>query len=169
MIRHEVLTTGNIHIPHATALLTCIFRWSYVQEHRVQLPDEYDQINKDLEPFWGVNPKDLQNIQRDWEGHADTYTIGKDDMEDTITLLNYTLPGNDRIRYDLAGGAFQVMELLEDVEKFIPPFRAVFSPHDNPNLLTDWELKQMALQAARRGECELHVVGLIVSWLIGII
>ncbi len=28
-------------------------RWSYVTEHNVQLPDEYDQIHNDLEPFWG--------------------------------------------------------------------------------------------------------------------
>ncbi|KAK2462820.1 hypothetical protein APHAL10511_005211 [Amanita phalloides] len=126
--------------------------WNYVQEHRVQLPDEYDQIHRDLEPFWGMDPRDLQHIQRDWEAHADSYTIGKDKIEDSIKLLNYTLPGNDKVRYDLAKGAFEIMELLEEVDRFLPPFRAVFSPHDNPNLFTDWELKQMALEAARNGK-----------------
>ncbi|KAF8629521.1 hypothetical protein AX17_005647 [Amanita inopinata Kibby_2008] len=125
--------------------------WAYVQKHDVQLPDEYDQIYNDLEPFWGMDPNDLQVIQRDWEGHADSYTIGKDNPEDSIKLVNYTLPGNEKVRFDLAGGAFQIMELLEEVEKSIPPFRAVFSPHDNPNLFTDYELKQMALEAARTG------------------
>ncbi|KAF8625394.1 hypothetical protein AX15_005400 [Amanita polypyramis BW_CC] len=100
-----------------------------------------------------MNPTDLQVIQRDWEAHADSYTIGKDTIDDSIKLVNYTLPNNDGVRLDLAGGAFQIMELLGEVQRFIPPFRAVFSPHDNPNLFTDWELKQMALEAARTGKC----------------
>jgi hypothetical protein len=40
-------------------------RWAYVQEDQVQLSDEYDQIYDDLEPYWGMNPTDLQLIQRD--------------------------------------------------------------------------------------------------------
>ncbi|KAF8184821.1 glycosyl transferase family 90-domain-containing protein [Pholiota molesta] len=42
-----------------------------------------------------------------------------------------------------------MIELLEDVDHLLPPFRAVFSPHDNPNLPTDYELKRQALRAAR--------------------
>ncbi|RDB30050.1 Beta-1,2-xylosyltransferase 1 [Hypsizygus marmoreus] len=124
--------------------------WAYVEENDVQLPDEYDQICKDLEPYWGMNPKDLQEIEREWEGHADSYTIGKN-AQGSIQLVNYTLPGNEDVRSDLAGGAFQIMELLEDVEEFIPPFRAVFSPHDNPNLHTDYELRTEALKHAAAG------------------
>lgn len=125
--------------------------WAYVQENQVQLPDEYDQIYDDLEPYWGMNPTDLQGIQRDWEAHADSYTVGKDAQDDSIVMLNYTLPGNAGVKHELAEGAFQIMELLEDVEKHIPPFRAVFSPHDNPNLPTDYELREMALDAAASG------------------
>ena len=28
-------------------------------EHKVQLPDEYDRIYHDIEPFWGVSPEEL--------------------------------------------------------------------------------------------------------------
>lgn len=130
-------------------------RWAYVRENQVQLPDEYDQIYDDLEPYWGMNPTDLQMIQRDWEAHADSYTVGKDAQADSIVMLNYTLPGNTGVKHELAQGAFQIMELLEDVEEHIPPFRAVFSPHDNPNLPTDFELREMALDAAASGRCAL--------------
>ncbi|PFH51587.1 glycosyltransferase family 90 protein [Amanita thiersii Skay4041] len=123
--------------------------WSYVQKHNVQLPDEYDQIYHDLEPYWGMDPRDLQTMQSDWEAHADSYTLGKDKTEESIKLVNFTLPGNENVRYNLAGGGLELIELLEDVEKYIPPFRAVFSPHDNPNLPTDYELKKMALEAAK--------------------
>lgn len=141
----------NIVLAMAASLLT-ENRWTYVEENNVQLPDEYDQIYRDLEPFWGMDPKDLQNIETEWEGEADTYTIGKV-ADGPIKLVNYTLPGQEEARFDLAGGAFQIMELLEDVEEFIPPFRAIFSPHDNPNLHTDFELKTEALKHAAAGTC----------------
>ncbi|KAF9004548.1 glycosyl transferase family 90-domain-containing protein [Cyathus striatus] len=124
--------------------------WAYVEQNNVQLPDEYDQIYHDLEPFWGIDPVELQQIQSDWEAHEDSFTIGKE-ADTLIGLLNYTSPENEQARFVLAKGAFEVMELLEDVEAYIPAFRAVFSPHDNPNLHADYELKERALKAAAEG------------------
>ncbi|KAG6825268.1 hypothetical protein H0H92_004252 [Tricholoma furcatifolium] len=124
-------------------------RWAYVQKHNVQLPDEYDLIYEDLEPFWGMDPRDLQRIQGEWEAHSDTYTIGKT-VDGPITIVNYSLPGHTNIR-SLMDGAYLIMDLLKDVEDSIPAFRAIFSPHDNPNLPTDWELKQQALDHAAAG------------------
>ncbi|KAG6883534.1 hypothetical protein C0993_005630 [Termitomyces sp. T159_Od127] len=123
--------------------------WAYVQKHNVQLPDEYDQIHADLEPFWGMHPRDLQRLEREWGKHADSYTIGKTAAEDRIAILDYVI--TSKSGHDLKGGAYEVMELLKDVEHAIPPFRAVFSPHDNPNLHTDWELKDQALKHAAAG------------------
>ncbi|KAJ7708327.1 glycosyl transferase family 90-domain-containing protein [Mycena rosella] len=125
--------------------------WAYATAHAVPLPDEYDQIDRDLAHFYGVAPADLCAIQRDWEAHADSYTIGKDAMHDGISMLNFTLPEDAEVRLELAAGAFQVIDLLKEVERDIPPFRAVFSPHDNPNLVTDYELKKQALDAAAAG------------------
>ncbi|KAF9470694.1 hypothetical protein BDN70DRAFT_998858 [Pholiota conissans] len=125
--------------------------WTYVVEHNVQLPDEYDQIHRDLEPFWGMDPNDLQKLQRDWEAHEDTFTIGKDSYDDPLSVKNHSIPNGDTSRTGLAKGAYEMIELLEDVEHLLPPFRAVFSPHDNPNLPTDCELKRQALRAAQAG------------------
>src|SRR5690606_31319995 len=52
-------------------------RWAYVQKYQVQLPDEYDQIHRDLEPFFAFEPLMLQWIEYEWEGHADSFTIGE--------------------------------------------------------------------------------------------
>lgn len=128
-------------------------RWKYVQNHNVQLPDEYDQIHRDLEPFWGMDPRSLQRIQRDWEGHADSFTIGKE-PGGRLRLLNYTLPSQSSSPNDMTEGGFMVMDLLKEVQDYIPPFRAVFSPHDTPNLLRDYELRRSALEAATLGTCE---------------
>ncbi|KAJ7851463.1 hypothetical protein B0H13DRAFT_2284546, partial [Mycena leptocephala] len=111
--------------------------WAYASTHNIPLPDEYDQIDRDLAPFYGVAPADLQATQRAWEAHADSYTIGKDTEEGRLGMLNFTLPENEAVRFELATGGFQIIELLKEVEADLPPFRAVFSPHDNPNLVID--------------------------------
>ncbi|KAJ7171166.1 hypothetical protein C8R46DRAFT_1087853 [Mycena filopes] len=125
--------------------------WGYASAHAVQLPDEYDQIDRDLAPFYGVDPVDLQRIQREWEAHADSYTIGKDGAGEALGMLNFTLPKDEGVRFELASGGFQMIELLKEVEEALPPFRAVFSPHDNPNLVLDYQLRQQALTAAKAG------------------
>ncbi|KII83965.1 glycosyltransferase family 90 protein [Plicaturopsis crispa FD-325 SS-3] len=121
--------------------------WIYVEENNVQLPDEYDQIYRDLEPFWGMDPRDLQRLVAEREAHVDSYTIGKA-AGSPIGFVNMTLPEDPEKRKALLSGAWGLLELLEDVQDFIPPFRAVFSPHDNPDLAIDYELKTMALEAA---------------------
>jgi hypothetical protein len=104
-----------------------------------------------------MDPNDLQRIQRDWEGHGDSVTIGKDTLDELIDIKNYSLPTDDPSPNGLAFGVHTIMDLLEDVEDLIPPFRAVFSPHDIPNLLRDYDFKQVALQAVKSGKCMLKV------------
>lgn len=128
--------------------------WTYVQSHSVQLPDEYDQIDRDLSPFWGVRPAELRRTQRDWEGQVDSFTVGRDTVGEEFGPLNYTAPEDERVKKQLANGATLVMEVLEEVEDYLPPFRAVFSPYDNPNLPSDWELRKEAERAAKAGRCE---------------
>ncbi|KAG6884641.1 hypothetical protein C0993_009358 [Termitomyces sp. T159_Od127] len=124
--------------------------WRYVQKHNVQLPDEYDQIYEDLEPFWGMDPCDLQRLQSKWEAHSDSYTIGK--MADgPIIIANYSLPNMKSGDHDLRSVGYEVIDLLKEIEDKLPPFRAVFSPHDNPNLPIDWELRQQAVKHAAAG------------------
>ncbi|KAJ7143765.1 hypothetical protein C8R44DRAFT_724793 [Mycena epipterygia] len=96
--------------------------WAYATAHSVPLPDEHDQIDRDLTHFYGMDPADLQRIQRDWEAHADS-------------MVNFTLPADEAVRLELSTGGFQIIELLVEVERDIPTFRAVFSPHDNPKFI----------------------------------
>ena len=51
------------------------------------------------------------------------------------------------------GQTQEVIDTLKDVQQWLPPFRAVFSPHDNPNMFTDWEVKSMMVRAAGAGKC----------------
>ncbi|KAJ7632273.1 glycosyl transferase family 90-domain-containing protein [Roridomyces roridus] len=119
--------------------------WNYVREHNVQLPDEYDQIYRDLEPFWGIDPKDLDVMRSELEGKVDSYTVGKN-ATGNLSILNYSLtPGAED---HLLIGARGMIRLLESVQHLLPAFRAVVSPQDPPNRLTDFFVYDAALQAA---------------------
>lgn len=66
-----------------------------------------------------------------------------------VLLISPADPENPHIR-----GAQDLIELLKDVEHLLPPFRAVFSPHDNPSLLSDYRVKKFLVDAAANGTCE---------------
>jgi hypothetical protein len=111
--------------------------------------DEYDSIHARLEPFWGVDPRELRAIQSEWEANQDTFTIGKVDGEH-IALLNDTMRG---ARMGIQRANDQI-DILEDVEEWLPDFRATFTMHDGPRQFTSWELQRRAVEAAAVGECE---------------
>jgi hypothetical protein len=115
-------------------------------EHNVQLPDEYDEIYQDLEPYWGIDPLDFQKNIEQLEAQENTVVIGKTDQNSFIEVIDYHLPQDSAQR--LLDRIDNVLKLLEDIEHDLPPFRAVFSPHDNPSMLSDYGIKSMALEAA---------------------
>ncbi|EIN06948.1 hypothetical protein PUNSTDRAFT_104368 [Punctularia strigosozonata HHB-11173 SS5] len=124
--------------------------WDYVQANKVMLPDEYDQIDHDVAHFWAISPKQLRAAQAAHEAHKETYTIGKN-RHGYIDILKMSF--HENTNHDLyLDGAFQMMEVLEPIEEFIPPFRAVFSPHDGPNLLSSWQMKEEARKAVAQGK-----------------
>jgi hypothetical protein len=128
-----------------------------MQEHNVQLPDEYDQIWHDIEPFWGLDPIELQRLQLEQEALPESFTIGKAGNA-PIAVLNESLSNPDLLRASQG-----ILPLLKPVEKDIPPFRAVISPHDNPYAFFDYNVKQAALEAARSDKREF-VCSNIVSY-----
>ena len=129
-------------------------RWSYCMRHNVQLPDEYDRIYDDLEPFWGMHPLDLNKLRTEIESERDSYTLGKTkNSEVTMVASALPEPGPDSPTKNYIAQAKEFADLLNQVSEFIPPFRAVFSPHDNPSRTTDWEVRTQALEAAAAGTC----------------
>ena len=119
----------------------------------MQLPDEYDVINKRLEPFWGIRPLDIRRIMSDWEDHSDVpiMVFGKVDGK-PIRILKNGMPETEKTTFAMA--LRDRLNFLLDVEEYLPDFRAIISPGDTPNLLADWELLESAREAARKGTCE---------------
>ncbi|KAF8634774.1 hypothetical protein AX15_000731 [Amanita polypyramis BW_CC] len=122
--------------------------WKYVTEHNVQLPDEYDTIYHDLEPFWGLQPTELLKTRDDLESKIDSYTVGKD-ANGHIGVVNYAF--REGTYNQLIQGSKAIINLLSDIEDHLPQFRAVFSPHDGPNRLSDYFVRSTALRTAHDG------------------
>lgn len=119
--------------------------WKYVVENKVQLPDEYDQIFHDIEPFWGVDPADLRKTQEDLEKKKDSFTLGKNE-QGIIEVLAWAFQDGMYERY--IRSSVPLIEMLRMVENDLPDFRATFSPHDGPNRLSDYNIKSAVLAAA---------------------
>lgn len=128
-------------------------RWDYAQEVNVQLPDEYDTIWRELEPLWGIDPEDLIKIQELQENKTDTFTIAKTETYDSDLVKTAFSDPDTWQQRALLRGLEEILALLEPVEDALPPYRAVFSPHDNPNLLSDYHVKKVTLDAAAAGTC----------------
>ncbi|KAG2085479.1 glycosyl transferase family 90-domain-containing protein [Suillus cothurnatus] len=126
--------------------------WAYVQKHNVQLPDEYDQINTDLAPYWGIIPERLQAIQLAHEGHVQSYTLAKSTPSGPIHIGNESLPADQDDRRVLLTGAIQLMDLMKGVQDELPLFRAVFSPHDNPNVFVTHDMRKKLVEAGQQGK-----------------
>lgn len=114
-----------------------ILRWDYVHRHKVQLPDEYDQIHHDIEPFWGIRPADLQRLQAEHEAQAGTYTLGNGQGFGPIEVVNTSLtPDEARIAETRSNDQ---LGIIDPVKQWIPPFRATFTV-SIPKCLYPYEL-----------------------------
>ncbi len=102
----------------------------------------------------------------EWEGRKDSFTLGKEEGH-RVGLVNYTI--RDPSSNDLVlSGAQMLGELLDEVYRFLPYFRAVFHPHDNPEHATDWELREQMLEHARAGTCTSFSLSFLFQVMLGL-
>ncbi|KAF8550378.1 hypothetical protein OG21DRAFT_1446675 [Imleria badia] len=122
--------------------------WDYAVKHHVQLPDEYDEIFNDIEPFWGIDPHDLAATQEELETRNHVHTVEKTDGNPGFEVVSSNLPEG---RPDLPGRINDILALVREVDHELPPMRVSFSPYDEPDMLSYWQIKHMALEAAAKG------------------
>ena len=121
-------------------------------ENDVKLPDEYDSIYHDLEPFWGINPVDLRTILDDWYDKEYPYTVlfGKENGQPLQIFNNSMLEQKLEVHTE---SVMERLKILDPVDKYLPDFKAVISPMDSPTAAVVWEHKAMPLEAAQAGNC----------------
>ncbi|ORY21979.1 hypothetical protein BCR39DRAFT_474188 [Naematelia encephala] len=121
--------------------------WAYVVENDVQMPDEYDQINRDLLPFRALSPTDLRNRITAAAHSKDTYTlkIKRGSLRTSAMYDDAEINGADA---RLAGQA----ELIRPIASFLPDLEVVYSVHDTPMNLISWDHRRELLEHVEEDE-----------------
>lgn len=105
------------------------------------LPDEYDRINADLQPFRALSPAILRrritDLQAPGNGH-ETFTLAVKDGRASTSHSTFDA--------DVIGGSHDRMqgqlELIRDVAQYLPDFEAVYSIHDAPTRFISYGHRQ---------------------------
>ncbi|KAG8904911.1 Glycosyltransferase Family 90 domain containing protein [Tulasnella sp. 403] len=123
--------------------------WEYVTTHNVPIPDEYDRIHHDLQPFWGIDPSELQKSQSGMESTNGTFTIASSNGK--VSLITPTLEtGNADSDLDFNSRAKAQLDLLLEVQASLPDFRATFRADDQPGQFVSHDLRTKAIDAAMK-------------------
>ncbi|KAG8901563.1 Glycosyltransferase Family 90 domain containing protein [Tulasnella sp. 408] len=135
--------------------------WEYVQQHKVLLPDEYDRIYHDIEPFWAIEPTELAKSQSQLEAQAGSFTMVSDARKVTFEVQ---LPPNNSgspealtANHGLRKRAEDQAELLEAVQEWLPEFRATFANGKLPSQIVTAHMRDSAVRAARQGKLAENV------------
>lgn len=118
-----------------------------LSEHNVQLPDEYDQIEKDIAPFYAMSPPDLRQLIEKSGRSGDTYTLTVKDG--VLTTESNFKP--EPIHFERLDGQ---TTLIKNVAKDLPDMVAVYTVHDTPHSLLSQEHRAEIKERIIDGECE---------------
>jgi hypothetical protein len=123
--------------------------WRFVKENKVRLPDEYDQINKDMYLFRAIKPEDLMKHVEEAASMDDTFTI---------KVKGRALRTRGTYDSEEIGGADARLqgqvELIMDygIEKWTGDFQAVYGIHDTPQGFIGWDHRADLLELVEDGE-----------------
>ncbi|WOO79768.1 Beta-1,2-xylosyltransferase 1 [Vanrija pseudolonga] len=106
--------------------------WAYVVDNNVQMPDEYDQIERDMRPFYALQSKDLRERIDMHSNDKDTYTIKVTNGKITTTA-QYKDEAIHHARLK------SQLDLIKDVAQWIPDMKAIYTVHDTPMSLINWD------------------------------
>lgn len=124
-------------------------RWRFTadgSDNKVQLPDEYDQIERDLHLFWALHPRDLRRRIENAGTREDTFSIKVKRGQLRISGKFGQDVVNHRDRRD---GQFA---LIKDVAEHIPDMEAVYTSHDTPWNILSWGHRQTLLEYLENDE-----------------
>lgn len=119
-------------------------RWRFAKANNVQLVDEYDQISRDFEPYWAMEPIDLRHRNKVMQDREHTFTLSIKDGR----VSRHGEHAELRRAKDMAN-------LLSKFSKHVPgEVNMTFIIDDQPAVMMGWNQKERMLELARQGECE---------------
>jgi hypothetical protein len=135
-----------------TTLLFVLMRllFSPYRRNKIILPDEYDQINRDIYPFFAYKKQGIfkQKLDATFQ-MPDTFSISVIDGE---IITNKTFSEEAR------GGMVRMsnqLDLLKPFAKYLPNVSVVFSVHDTPRIYPQYEHRLDMLKCASEPTSEI--------------
>ncbi|GAA5908906.1 hypothetical protein JCM6882_005480 [Rhodosporidiobolus microsporus] len=115
--------------------------WAYARANRVVLTDEYDQIHRDLEPFWALEPGDLAHRVEVMQDREESFTIQVKEGKVSETGEQAFL-----------ARAKDLGDLIRRFSQFVPDVNLTFTRHDQPACQLDWAVRDRMTELAQQGE-----------------
>ncbi|KZO99351.1 glycosyltransferase family 90 protein [Calocera viscosa TUFC12733] len=144
--------------------------WTYVERHKVQLRDEYDQILADLHMFYAYTPRSLRRLQALTRTTPATYTLSSSPAQGRINLATANLADGSereigmirsRAQLDMLRGFGEVWKddvsgeetsVDREIVAATGEWEATFGAGDAPMEFADWELYNERRVRARAGQ-----------------
>lgn len=122
---------------------------SYPRDNDVQLPDEYDQINHDIAPFFALSPKELQRRSAEVAERDGTYLIRikHGSIRTRIQFARDNIPGSEE---RLTGQ----IDLLKPIARHLPDLSTAYWIHDGATAFISHSYKEELLERVSEDECE---------------
>lgn len=142
-------------------LLLDPYRWEFAKKNRIILVDEYDQIHRDLEPFWALEASDMRHRHRVMQERDHTVTIainpdrasasGEETDEEGMVV---TTSQHRKLK--------RALDMRELMMKFVPSLKGLgmgdinmtYIIDDQPAVMMSWLERDRMLELAARGERE---------------
>lgn len=119
-------------------------RWNFAKHNKVVLVDEYDQIHRDFQPYWALEPNDMRHRNKVMQGRDHTFTLSIKDGR----------VSRHGVHKDLQR-AKDMQDLLSQFSKWVPgEVNMTFIIDDQPAVMLGWNHKERMLEIARQGDCE---------------
>ncbi|WVF68121.1 hypothetical protein IAT40_002884 [Kwoniella sp. CBS 6097] len=121
--------------------------WAYVCENNVPLPDEYDQIYRDILPFRALSPRDLSARSYAASQLPDTYVlrVKRGSLRTKALYSHEAIHGADE-RLE------QQADLLRPIARWLPDLEAVWSVHDTPRTVIGYGHRRELLDHVEEDE-----------------
>jgi hypothetical protein len=120
-----------------------------IRQHNVPLPDEYDQISRDMHLFHSHTPAVLKANLAKAAQLADTFVIrntgGRLSVQRNFDAVKHP-GGEQRVKAQLG--------LIQPVSEHVGDFEAVWSVHDTGRVFISWSQRKELESALEEGTCE---------------
>ena len=128
-------------------------------ENNVELPDEYDQIQRDLAPFRSYSPSSIAKAIDKASALPDTFSLRVKRGAVRLTSSKEVQASIDGAHERMEGQ----LDMLRDVARWIPDMTAVWGLHDTPQVIISHDHRRELQEFYEDGECTCYSLSATLS------